>query len=382
MGPRSILLLGLVVAAGASCHEPRYADGELSCSPESLCPYEYTCLPVVCPANGEPGKYACFLAHRGDPYPLAPLYAVDGHCDREGCENAVNSPEDCGQPCDPLALSAGVPQDLLASLITPPSLSRASIDLDGDGTHDNRLGRFVDLLDPDGELFDELAIRALEGELLLVSRFWIDPSPPLWHLGVAAQILPAEVYDATPEFRGRDVVALASEPYGDPFLCAEQQWDQLLGQRATEELMLPLPLAEEESPVPWVPAHSARLIARLDGDRITSVEIAFGLDPSTVQALVVPWAARRLTSLLASGGTAGEFVRDYVDGMCDPRHPGCDPLPLSCEADGVITPDELRCNGPLGGFTQPDVDLDGDGEGDVLSVGYGLLDLVPVTVAP
>ena len=48
----------------------------------------------------------------------------------------------------------------------------------------------------------------------------------------------------------------------------------------------------------------------------------------------------------------------------------------------VITETELRCNALLNSALAPDVDSDGDGEFDLLSLGFRIISAVPVTIVP
>lgn len=56
-----------------------------------------------------------------------------------------------------------------------------------------------------------------------------------------------------------------------------------------------------------------------------------------------------------------------------------------CERDTsvdppVITETEVRCNDLLTSALAPDVDSDGDGENDLLSMGFRISSAVPVTI--
>ena len=70
---------------------------------------------------------------------------------------------------------------------------------------------------------------------------------------------------------------------------------------------------------------------------------------------------------------------EWLDGMCDTIDSTCEGPPLGCYPDGRLTIDELRCNAFIEGLLTPDIDIDGDGRGDVIGFGWRFR-AVPVTV--
>ena len=56
-------------------------------------------------------------------------------------------------------------------------------------------------------------------------------------------------------------------------------------------------------------------------------------------------------------------------------------VPL-CAADAVLTAEELRCNALFDSAATPLVDVDGDGEPDLISFGIEVVSAVPVTILP
>ena len=85
-------------------------------------------------------------------------------------------------------------------------------------------------------------------------------------------------------------------------------------------------------------------------------------------------------------GICGSGMIDLLDGRCLNTIAGCeDVVNGEGECDNtanppVISDTEIRCNMMMTGALEPDVDLDGDGENDVISVGLRIESAVPVTV--
>jgi hypothetical protein len=83
-----------------------------------------------------------------------------------------------------------------------------------------------------------------------------------------------------------------------------------------------------------------------------------------------------------------EGMIELLDGTCNDTIAGCENvIPGQGECDNtanppVITDTELRCNMMMTQALSPDVDLDGDGTPDVISVGLRIEVAVPVTIVP
>ena len=81
-----------------------------------------------------------------------------------------------------------------------------------------------------------------------------------------------------------------------------------------------------------------------------------------------------------------EGMIELLDGRCNTTVEGCENVtPGTGECDDtahppVITDTELRCNTMMNGALSPDVDLDGDGTPEVISVGLRIESAVPVTI--
>ena len=384
--PARWLLVALVLAVPLSgCLEDPLPDGVYACDPDdsSTCPDGWVCRPVTCPA-----EYRCFRYHDGDRRHYPGECVDDGVCDRDACESCLRCPDECCPQCDEAALTARPPLDFLVSAYVVPTSSTEAkefgMDLDGDGTIDDKLGSIVSLFasqsDPGEYLLNaELAETLAAGEMLLVLRVYPDGEGPdndqVW-----VQVLEGRVYDATPLFDGNDVVTLAPDADPENALCgARHDWRY---EANPSRARFPLPLDLARGGFFWMDMNRLMITGEVDAAGWPDITVGGGLSREALEQEFYPWWADLLNARIAADPEGGSATLglDLFDDNCEQSIDGCDPLPEGCAEDGLVSVDELHCNALLNSAFSPDVDFfDLDPSNDLLSVGVRL-SAVPVTV--
>ncbi len=384
--PARWLLVPLVLAVPLSgCLEDPLPDGVYACDPDdsSTCPDGWVCRPVTCPAD-----YRCFRYHDGDRRHYPGECVDDGVCDRDACESCLRCPSDCCPVCDEAALTARPHLDFLVSAYVVPTSSTEAkdmgVDLDGDGTIDDKLGSIVSLFGYPEEQEDydanaELAKTLAAGQMLLVLRVFPDGDGPD-NDQMLVQVLEGRVYDATPLFDGSDRVALAPDADPENALCgARQDWRY---ESNPSRARFPLPLDLSRGGFLWMTMDRLLVSGGVDAAGWPDITVGGGLSRDALEQEFFPWWADLLNARIAAdpeGGSA-TWGLEWFENNCEETIDGCDPLPDGCAEDGVISVDEIRCNALLDSALHPDVDLfDEDPSNDLMSVGVRL-SAVPVTV--
>lgn len=307
---------------------------------------------------------------------------VDGFCDDAAGENVHNCPADCVVQCTLADISGDAHDFLVSELFIPDTSATAKengVDLDGDGTVDNKLGTILALVAQQGGDFDiNVSVNAeiTEGNLLLVGRMFVDQ----WGNDdeVLAQVLQAVVVDATPVFEGNDVVALNPDTPQDLYLCGRLINNTLEAGPDNLRIVFPIP----EIGTLDITLAKAQLIGRTLETGWEDVIIGGGLSKHEIETKLYPTVLDWLNDEIQEDptGSMATTVLDMLDDNCVDSIEGCDPKPAGCAADGVIHVDELKCNALLNSALAPDVDLSGDGVKDHISLGLKIVRAVPVTV--
>jgi hypothetical protein len=332
----------------------------------------------------------------------------DGICDPgETCAlcRINDGPDaDCCTQCD-LPSMTGTDNDFIVNELFMPTSSQEAnengVDIDGDGDIDNKLGLIIQLLvnnGLEGDLNESLNLEIAEGKLLLAAR--VRENDPVDGV-VAVQLLQADLIapDATPIFEGDDTVLSPLSSPQNMYLCGE--WDggpDLETSPASLILAFPLP----EIGLLEVTLSAAQIRTVTDPDNphydtsavtsadMTDVMIGGGLSKEAIYGPggLIEFLADFINDLVADGGPAADTIAQLFDGNCTVLEDiaGCeDVVAGEGECDDTVEPPEitateLKCNAMLYSALGPDVDSDGDGEDDLLSLGLRIASAVPVTL--
>lgn len=354
------------------------------------------CPPPVCNGNGicDAGENATNCA--ADCGPMGCNY--NGICELSLDENAMNCSSDCGPTCE-LGEMTGPNHDFLVHELFIPDTSQSAgdngIDLDGDGDIDNKLGMVLQLLGSNGLEDDINAMvnaEILSGTMVMMARIKESGN---YDGGVAAQMFQG-LPGAPPAFNGNDQVTFDPTSPTDLWLCG--RWAPPMLETTASELViafpmpglgtLPLRLSFARIETVLDPANPYYGNSTLTPTAWNNVMLGGGLSRTEIENNLVPALAVFIQSIVNQGGSSADTVIDLFDGNCVVLDdiPACHNVIAGegqCDntADPpVITNTELLCNALLYSALAPDVDIDGDGENDLLSVGLRVVHAVPVTI--
>lgn len=314
-----------------------------------------------------------------------PLCNDDGVCETDEGENSTNCLADCEgfvDVCELAAMQAGrAPHDYIVNdLHVPISSAEAGtigVDLDGDGTIDNKLGAIVALLISNGSGDPNPLLNADidQGALVIPIRLYVDA----WTGDGTTMMLSYEGEPTTtpPAFDGSDVLDVVAGSPTDMFLCGP--YSSGVADVGPGQLLVPLPLLSETV---FVPLQEARVIGAIGQTTWTDVMLGGGVTETDVDQVVLPALLTYYNDVIADDPTGANAVTlmDMFDGNCVDLGGSCtgvvagagdcvENLPTDVDP---LTITELRCNALLHSALSPDVDSDGDGEDDLLSVGFRL----------
>ncbi|MFH2006371.1 MAG: hypothetical protein ABI333_07285 [bacterium] len=300
------------------------------------------------------------------------LCVVDGVCDAAAGEDASNCPADC---------AAGGPYDYIVSELYIPTTSAEAqnigVDVDGDGTIDNKLGQIMSLLMSQGTGDPNTSINADidSGDLVIPLRLFVDAFPT--DASVLAAAYQGVPLTSPPLFNGTDVVDVApgsptNQPIGGDLMSGTLDC-------GPGQLLIPVPLVTQTV---FVSLQSARVLGGpVTATGWTDVMVGGGITEQDMESEIIPALATYFNDVIASDpfGSVATTLMDLFDGNCEPTVPGCAsqvPGVGECAVNNptdtppVITVTELLCNALLNSATAPDVDSNGDGVNDLLSVGF------------
>jgi hypothetical protein len=316
---------------------------------------------------------------------------LDGVCRPEACENVFGCWEDCHLPCDESLLTSSVPSDFVISAIhlsrSSQEAREASVDLDGDGEVDNKVGEIIGILVHDRLLREpESGFGAVvSGRRVLVMRVY---GPTLAGAGqrlVRVQTARIEG-DATPLFDGTDRVLLDSATPSDPYLCGAWDGGRLLTDPGTETLLLPIPVTDASGGLQLAHFEGARLEGVIDATGFQGLILAGGVPETEARNLTLAAMGRSINSLITTSpdDTSALTALELFDGCPDYGHSflGCESFVSGegdCTEDRVVTELELRCHPIIGQIITPDLPRWRSGTEQRLSMGMKV-DAVPVTV--
>jgi hypothetical protein len=324
----------------------------------------------------------------------------DGFCG-DG-ENVANCCDDCCTQCD-LPNMTGASHDFIVKEMYMPTTSMAAgqngVDIDGDGDIDNKLGQIIQLLVTNGmdsDLNESLNDEIAEGGLLLATRVVESGNSDGI---VAVQVLQADIFDATPLFEGDDSVLIPSTSPTNLYLCGE--WDAgpaLETSPSNITLAFPLPeigllevtLSAAQIRTVTDPDNPSYDTSSVTSSSMNDVMIGGGLSEDEIYGTggLIEFLADFINDMVADGGSTAETIADLFDGNCTVLADvaGCENIVneegecSKLDDPPIITATELKCNALLHSALAPDVDSDGDGEDDLLSLGLRVVEAVPVTL--
>ncbi len=324
----------------------------------------------------------------------------DGVCDSG--ESCVLCGDDCCTTCD-LPSMTGTDNDFIINSMFMPTTSQEAasngVDIDGDGDIDNKLGSIISLLAQNGmdsDINESLNAEIADGSLLLATRV---KESGQGDGVVAVQLFQADIFDATPIFDGNDTVLIPSTSPQNLYLCGD--WDGGPELETTpSDVTLAFPLPSIGLLEVTLSAAQIRTVTDMDNefydtsavtsDAMTDVMIGGGLSRDEIYGPggLIEFLASFINDLMADGGSTADTIASLFDGGCTVLDdvPGCEAVVAGegeCDdtADPpVITVTELKCNALLHSALAPDVDIDGDGEDDLLSLGIRISSAVPVTL--
>lgn len=315
---------------------------------------------------------------------LPPPCNHNGLC--EPPEDVDSCPDDCPLVCNPGTMGGVAHDYIIQQVYFPMSTQEAGsngLDVDGDGSVDNKLGGFYSMLSWDPNL--EAATALAAGDLVLLSRITDDGGATN---SVTIQLLRGASSTA-PAFNGTDVINLAPGFPTEPWLCGG--WSPPQMSAAPGELIVHFPVVGLD-PVSWpaIPTVLTRVEtvpSLYPGSEITEagwIDVIVGgaISQTMIQQSLLPSWAIGMNQLVASDPSAGQTYLDLFDGACNTSQAGCaaadtDP---NCAADGQITALELQCNSLFASMIAPDIDTDNDGVKDALSFGYRFVAAVPANI--
>ncbi|MFH2004975.1 MAG: hypothetical protein ABI333_00180 [bacterium] len=349
--------------------------------------------------TGDCGNGVCGAGETYDNCPAdcdPPLCNADGVCDAgENC--AMCPDDDCCTDCEN---PTGAVNDYIVHQLFLPDTSQAAgangVDLDGDGDIDNKLGQIIQLLVSnglEGDINESINDEIASGGLMLLGRM---TESGMNDDIVSVQIFQGEFYDATPIFDGNDSVLIADGADMDLHMCGI--WSDPELETDPSNITLAFPLPEIGMLSVTLSRAQVRTVDDPDSDfygnsSVTPTEwnnvmIGGGLSQDEIYNNLIPFLTTFISDMVAEGGSTADTIADLFDGNCVVLDdvPGCEAVVAGegeCDDQAdppVITVTELKCNALLNSALSPDVDSDGDGEDDLLSLGLRVTHAVSVNI--
>jgi len=312
----------------------------------------------------------------------APVCNNDGICDAADGETPANCDDCVVTGC---SLTDGDANNFLVSEIYIPDSAAAAaengVDLNGDGEIDNKIGQILALVATQGGDFnvnETVNAEIASGSVLLVGRVVANDISS--DDEVAVQILQGMVVnDATPQHQGNDTVGIDPNSPDDIFICGQIDSGDLQAGPAQLNIAFPIP----QLGLLELTLERAQIVGQVTAAGWTNVMVGGGITPEEMDQNLFPFAVQFLNAEASSdpSGTIATTVVPLFDANCDTNVcPDATPGSGECADDGVLTVTEIKCNSMIHTALGPDVDTDGDGEPDMLSIGLKVVSALPVTV--
>jgi len=397
---------GVCDTASGETHESCPSD----CAAPPICNHDGICGPnetvsncpddcqTTCNGDGtcDPGMGETYLNCPMDCLPPDPC-DYDGFCDPG--ESIFNCPSDCSPSCDMAGMTGSAHDVIVEELFIPDTSSAASdngVDLDGDGQIDNKLGMVIQLLVSnglEGDLNDQINGSISAGSFVQLGRIKLSGHGDDI---VAVQTLAGVPLGSPPAFDGTDQATVDPTTPVDLYLCGTWQPPAILTTPSELYLNLPmpgigaLPLLLSYARVETVQNLSSPYytISDVSPSGWNNVMVGGGLTREEIHQTILPMLTVLFQDMVDQGGSTADTIAELFDGNCVVLDdvPGCENVvPGQGECDDtadppIITVTELACNPLLSSALSPDVDIDWDGENDLLSVGLRVVRAVPVTI--
>ncbi|MFH2007409.1 MAG: hypothetical protein ABI333_12560 [bacterium] len=258
------------------------------------------------------------------------------------------------------------------------------MDLDYDGYVDNKGGLILQLLDSVGAPIQEhLDQRVLNGEVGMVVRIYAGSYQD--DATVLARVLPVVSLDGTLLFDGADEVVLDPNMDEAGFGCGRIDEGNLEIEVGHGRQPLRCPFCPYSSAL--LTFHHVRLVGPIQIDSSGPLIIGGAVLPEDLRRILFPDLVTFANEIIADGGSVADTLVDFIDGNCVAldRFPVCslfEPGEGECndrQIPPVVTATEVLCNAIVYSATSPDLDTDGDGLADMISVGWQI-SVVPVSV--
>jgi hypothetical protein len=307
----------------------------------------------------------------------------DRPCNNDGVCDANESRvwcEDCAINC---SLDEGDEYDYIVSELVLPSGSGGEdigVDIDGDGTIDNKLGAIMGLI-PESETSpnDAVAESITNGSIIMLGRLVVSD----WSLdqAMAVQIFQGNTdptADATEDnLTGSGNVLIDDNADRDLYLCGELVDGFVLA--GPDEVVVSLSFSDMNLDITL---NRAQIIAdevAMTQSDWTDVMIGGGISKQTLDNDLIPALVDWLNEATVADpdGGIGEFVTGSLDSNCSNAVEGCESVvngegecaPWDGNSETVLTETEMKCSSLFATALKPDVDIDGDGVNDLLSLG-------------
>jgi hypothetical protein len=255
---------------------------------------------------------------------------------------------------------------LVDRVVMPRSGSQFAADLDGDGIPDNKLGLVVEAINQAAPALNwaasmeqHLAQNIKQGQMLILvqltgASFDNEPAAKLrLDLGQDKDQIPGDNLSGAEEL---GIVSFSPGSTLDARITAGQL------SAVPGDAMVPLILAGQQNVVQGRKVHSRGQVA---GDRIVNGEFFGAVPSSEMDQKILPGMAAYITQTYQTSDPQGKAMVEQL---------------LDLDKDGKVTAQEMKSS-IIGLALRPDVDTDGDGAKDAVSIGFGYT-TVPCKIVP
>lgn len=281
--------------------------------------------------------------------------------------------------------------DYIVNQLVVPDLDHENIgvDLDGDGIVDNRLGDILGII-PSGELNanESIAWAIRDGHFVLLVRLMMDSFQDDY--AMAFQLFLGDpTADATEDnLTGSGHAAIHEDSSRDLHLCGSVINGYMDAGPGILQVAMSL---EDLSLILMLDRAMAVSEDEISAEGLSRMMIGGGISRQALETEIIPALLLFLNRKIIEDpeGDLAVTILDMADGpSCDSSVPGCEDVVAGedeCAAwdqdpdNPPLTLTELSCNALMAAVLAPDVDFDGDGENEHISLGIQV-SAVPVTI--